>query len=32
MGQACAARVLGRPLPSALVDQGLTFALLDREA
>lgn len=31
MGQACAARVLGRPLPSALADQGLTFAQLDRE-
>jgi D-arginine dehydrogenase len=32
MGQACAARVLGRPLPSALADQGLTFAQLDRVA
>lgn len=30
MGQACAARVLGRPLPSALADQGLSFAHLDR--
>lgn len=32
MGQACAARVLGRALPSALADQGLTFAQLDHAA
>ena len=32
MGQACAARVLGRSLPSALADQGLTFAQLDHQA
>jgi D-arginine dehydrogenase len=25
MGQACAARVLGRPLPTHIADQGLTF-------